>query len=362
MSGRKKGELILLCPIDKNYLFCVCSHGICLCSVPFRKESCFVFVLHFSLWFWSHWINQLVYRDLAFPKPLCNLSVFIIITPSLMDQQVLSNTREWKCVPQGLRMPGRDHFLGAVMSKLNASSPSTLKSHKKCYHCSRGLGTQLYLRNIEQRCAGRGEAGTELVWPLIHPSTQKRFTCMGRASQTLVCCFLRSWLGLCALSPLGTLAFALLQRFPPSSLFQFGLNAGTFLSVVYLSTPTVPPFLGNRKSSLPNPCLLIGLFHWDYNALSCEVLWKCKMVMSITIFLLMTPILSPVAPYFPNQQPFRDSELLFFLLWFMGTQYHVVVENLGPVHRFGSHFTTASPAVWWDGALWIWFPNSEQGC
>ena len=209
-----------------------------------------------------------------------------------MDQEVLAKTGEWQCVPQDLRMPGSDRFLGAIISKLNASSPSNSGIPQEMLPLHWGPGDLAASEKpIKQRCAEREE---RLGWSWseslsILPHRQRCFPCMGRTSVTLVGCFLRSWLGLCAPSPLGMLAFALSQWLPPSSLFQFGLNAVTFLSVVYLPTPTAPPFLGNRKLSLPNPCLPIGLFHWDYNALSWNVLWKCKMVMSITILLLTGP-------------------------------------------------------------------------
>lgn len=41
-----------------------------------------------------------------------------------MDQEGLAKARGWKCLPQDLRMLGKGPFLGAIMSKFYASSPS----------------------------------------------------------------------------------------------------------------------------------------------------------------------------------------------------------------------------------------------
>lgn len=87
-------------------------------------------------------------------RPLGNLGVVIIIPFSLMDQEALLKARGWKCFPQA-----KTHFLEQLcLSSMHLLYPPP-KSHKKCYHCTESLMTQLHLRNLSNSLVLRERRG-----------------------------------------------------------------------------------------------------------------------------------------------------------------------------------------------------------
>lgn len=119
---------------------------------------------------------------------------------------------------------------------------------------------------------------------------------------------------------------------PPSSSFR---SVSECCHLPWWSNYPLPLLFIPWKSALLNPCLLMGCFtemiDVERNSFSWKVLCKCKMVMWITILLLTDLHSCSSSTLFSKPKPFRDSKLLFFLLWFMGDQHCVVVKNMGQI-------------------------------
>lgn len=95
-----------------------------------------------------------------------------------MDQEVLSKARGWKCLPQDLRMLGKDPFLGVIMSKFCASSPSTSEIPQEMLPLQWEPHDSAASEKLtEQPCAEREERlGQNWSWSLPIPLHRHKYS------------------------------------------------------------------------------------------------------------------------------------------------------------------------------------------